>query len=74
MKPSDQIAKLRPILHDLFRNGLGQENVDSRTVDDILETEVLAVFKLHARLETGKALGIPPSLMGLEIEEDSEEE
>lgn len=72
MKPADQIAKLRPILHDLFRNGLGQENVDPRVLDDILETEVLSVFKLHARLETGKALGIPANLMGIELEEDDD--
>lgn len=74
MKPADLVAKLRPQLSSLYRDGLGMENVDTRTLDDILETEVLAVFRLHARIETGKALGIPPALMGLETEEDESED
>lgn len=73
MKPADQIAKLRPQLLSIFRDGLGQEMVDPRTLDDIIENEVLAVFKLHARLEAGKALGIPTNLMGIDDESVDED-
>lgn len=73
-KPEEAARALRAQLHSLFRNGLGMEGVDHRTLDDTVETEVLAIFKLHARLEMGKAFGISNELMGLseDASEDTE--
>jgi hypothetical protein len=71
-----RIAKLRKELLSLFRDGLGQECADTRRLDDLLEEQVTEVFKLHARIETGKALGMPDGMFvhtGLE-DDDYEEE
>lgn len=71
-----RVARLRKELISLFRQGLGQEMADTRRIDDLLEEEVTAVFRLHARIETGKALGMPEGMFvhtGLDDEDEEDE-
>ncbi len=69
-RASKKVAKLRRQLISLFRDGLGQECADTRKLDDLLEEQVLGVFKMHVRVETGKSLGMPSAYF---IPEDREE-
>ncbi|MEE8519497.1 MAG: hypothetical protein V3S98_10275 [Dehalococcoidia bacterium] len=72
-----KVAKLRRQLINLFRDGLGQECADTRLLDDLLEEQVLEVFKLHIRIETGKSLGMPEGMFvhtGLDQDDDEDED
>lgn len=49
--------RLRKQMMELYR-GMGIE-CPIREIEEHIEDEMLEVFKLHTRRETGKALGIP---------------
>ncbi len=72
-RATKKVAKLRRQLINIFRDGLGQECADTRKLDDLLEEEVLTVFKLHARIEVGRSLGLPKELFVAKEDFDEEE-
>ena len=67
----DRIALLRQEARRLYA-AMGIEN-PGRDLEEVLETEVLEVFKLYLRQETGKALKVYVPLE-TELEEEEEED
>ena len=68
-----KLRELGPDLSSQLRQlylGLGVE-MPTRELDQTIEEEMLEVFKLHVRRETGKALGLP---IPMEIGEDEDSE